>query len=483
MLKGWRCTATVVLVSLCTLSLFVYARSHSGNPLQPSVADAEKLAGALSVYLGDWDERFPPMKTQAEFQKALWNYVPHSVFTCPFTNQLYQPNPELSRRFAAGLRDFGAIPAVSAAIPGAAPLVAYLDGHVQQGKIDLTDPTAETAQYAKRVTLAVFEYAQDYDEVLPPAKNTDQFEQEIAPYVGDQHAFTCPLSGKRFRFNPQLRGVSLAGIADITTVPIVWDTPAQPSSQSVVAYYDPYAQGAQRGPDGDPYRGVYVERGGVDLSDTILEGQDRIGGLITALNLYAQEYDGLLPPMQNAAVFKQALYPTAPSDRIFISPFSQQPYAPNAALSGKSLQRLGDLSRLFAVEDPLPAADGKIMVGYLDGYITRGGANLGDPTAETIRHATQLSGAIRQYLQDHNFALPPMATFTQFRDSLFPYVRASRVFTCPYTHLLFTINTALNGHSFSDFSDPSAVVVLQDPKPERDGRRTTLYLDGHLGHN
>jgi len=196
--------------------------------------------------------------------------------------------------------------------------------------------------------------------------------------------------------------------------------------------------------------------------------------------MYTQDYDEVLPPTQNAAVFKQVLYPYVRSDRAFISPFSLKPYTPNPALSGKPIHSFPDLSKVYGVKDPVPGPDKKITIGYLDGTITYGGVIQGDPTFETTAYARQLTLGLLMYTQDYDEVLPPMATHAQFKASLLPYVRSSRLFTSPYTHTLFDINTALSLQPFAGIADPTMTVVLQDPKPELAGLRTTGYLDGHV---
>lgn len=456
----------LAFLSVCIgiLALLAHARSQNVDPQAPGVANALKLVAALNLYAQDWDETYPPMTSQPVFQTALTNYVPNpAVFLCPITHAPYLPNPALSGLSLASITDFGSTPAVSAAIPHKAPLIAYLDSHVQQGKLDLTDPTQETVQNAQRVVRGLLAYTQDWDEVFPPSATAADLKASLAPYVRDTHAFICPLSGKPFRLNPQLAGKTVATVPDYSATPALWDQPAKPNSHTVIGFLD-----------------LYVERGGVDLTDPIAEGNQHLHSLLLSLDLYTQDYDEVLPPTQNATVFQQALTPYVRSSRVFLSPFSQQPYTPNGALSGQPFASFPDLSQVFAVEDPAPGPGKKITIGYLDGAVLRGGVDQGDPTFETTMHARQLMLGLQEYLQDHDGALPPMGSFQKFKTALLPYVRNSRAFTCPYTHTLFTVNTALNGHNQGDFSDPSTVIVIRDPRPERDGRPTVGYLDGHV---
>jgi hypothetical protein len=448
-----RRSLAALFVCLCAIALFARARSQGPGPLAPGVANAQQLVAALNLYVEDWDETYPPMRTQPQFQTALTNYVSSpAIFVCPITNKPYQPNPALSGKSTASVTDIGSTAAVSAAIPGQSPLVAYLDSHVQQGRTDLTDPTQESVQNAKSIAQGLLLYTQDWDEVFPPSQTLAQFQKAIAPYVHDRHALTCPLSGKPFQLNPQLKGETLAAIADYGTTPAIWDTPTKPNNRSVIGY--------------------------------LQEGDDHVRSLILGLEEYTQDYDEILPPMQSPAIFKQVVYPYIRSERVFLDPYSQQPYLPNPFLSGKPLAKFPDYSAVYAFMASAPGPDKRITVGYLDDYITRSGIDQGDPTFETTQHARQLTLGMQLYMQDYDDdSLPPMANWDQFKAAMMPYLRRSRAFVAPYNHTRFVINTALNGHKRSDFSDPSKIVVFYDPFPERDGRPTVGYLDGHVTPN
>jgi hypothetical protein len=59
-----------------------------------------------------------------------------------------------------------------------------------------------------------------------------------------------------------------------------------------------------------------------------------------ALMMYAQDYDEVLPPMQDAKKFQQLLAPYLKNRAFLTNPYSGKPFAPNARLSGKALNEI-----------------------------------------------------------------------------------------------------------------------------------------------
>jgi hypothetical protein len=59
-------------------------------------------------------------------------------------------------------------------------------------------------------------YAQDYDEVLPPMQDSQEFQQLLAPYLKDQRFLTNPYSGKPFAPNDRLSGKALNEIYKVS---------------------------------------------------------------------------------------------------------------------------------------------------------------------------------------------------------------------------------------------------------------------------
>ncbi len=91
-----------------------------------------QIGTALMQYLMDYDERFPPMKTFDQTQKALNPYLRNlSVFNCPATKKPYQPNPHLHLKSLKDISKPSETPAFYDAQPHPDGMrgVAFVDGH------------------------------------------------------------------------------------------------------------------------------------------------------------------------------------------------------------------------------------------------------------------------------------------------------------------------------------------------------------------
>jgi len=62
--------------------------------------------------------------------------------------------------------------------------------------------------------------------------------------------------------------------------------------------------------------------------------------LNTALLMYAQDYDWMLPPMKSASGLKAVLYPYVSDVSVFIDPKSQEPFQPNPSISQRHLHEV-----------------------------------------------------------------------------------------------------------------------------------------------
>lgn len=95
----------------------------------------KRLALGVMMYLQDYDEVFPPMKSAAALKKSVKPYVKNErIFVQPDTKQPYLPNPRLARKELAKVKS----PAKMAMLYEASPApdgtrgVAFADGHVKR---------------------------------------------------------------------------------------------------------------------------------------------------------------------------------------------------------------------------------------------------------------------------------------------------------------------------------------------------------------
>ena len=76
----------------------------------------------------------------------------------------------------------------------------------------------------KHLALALIQYQQDYDEVLPPAKAN--YSEVVLPYVRDKKAFTCPQDPPgtvSYSLNKNLAGVTNAQIVAVTSTIMLYE--------------------------------------------------------------------------------------------------------------------------------------------------------------------------------------------------------------------------------------------------------------------
>ena len=133
-----------------------------------------------------------------------------------------------------------------------------------------------------------------------------------------------------------------------------------------------------------PWR-VTAQTGGESASSAAAqaESQSRLKQLGRALIFYAQDYDELLPPMTSPLAVKKVLSPyVRKNDAVFLDPRTNEPYQPNASLSGKrvaTVTRRGivkraeitHLANVVALYELTPAANGERDVLFLDGHVQR----------------------------------------------------------------------------------------------------------------
>jgi hypothetical protein len=95
----------------------------------------------------------------------------------------------------------------------------------------------------------------------------------------------------------------------------------------------------------------------------------RLGQLHTALLQYRQDWDGVLPPLDNAATAQKMLAPYLRSSTAWTDPASQKPFLPNARLSKKPWSHLAPFaSGLIAFYSSAPTG-GRRWVLRLDGVV------------------------------------------------------------------------------------------------------------------
>ena len=183
-----------------------------------SYDNAKALALGVIQYTQDYDETYPPMKTQAAFQAAVLPYAKNSrVFIDPANGKPFLPNPALSQVPTPSIADPSQTVLFQSSTPytNGVPTVAYADGHVTPLPPNLAaSPGAQDASQLRQIGLATAEFTQDNDEILPTTTDYMAFENELFPYLRTTTVFTSPGSGLPYVLNPAISGVSYASITD-----------------------------------------------------------------------------------------------------------------------------------------------------------------------------------------------------------------------------------------------------------------------------
>src|SRR5260221_13296758 len=101
------------------------------------MSNLKRVALATLMYLQDYDERLPPMRSAAATQTAIYPYVKNrKVFVCPATSKPYVPNAAVGNKLLAKIPKPVTTMIWRDAKPHADGMwtVAYLDGHVKREK-------------------------------------------------------------------------------------------------------------------------------------------------------------------------------------------------------------------------------------------------------------------------------------------------------------------------------------------------------------
>lgn len=200
---------------------FLDGHVERGGVFQPTPSSSYDNAKALALgvlqYTQDYDETYPPMKTQAAFQAAVLPYAKNSrVFIDPANGKPFLPNPALSQVSVSSVSAPSQTVLFQSSLPytNGVPTVAYADGHVTPLPPALAGSGRLDAQNLSQIGLATTQFTQDNDEVLPVTTSYTAFENELFPYLRSTSVFTSPASGLPYVLNPAISSVSLASIPD-----------------------------------------------------------------------------------------------------------------------------------------------------------------------------------------------------------------------------------------------------------------------------
>ena len=312
-----------------------------------------------------------------------------------------------------------------------------------------------------QIGLAVVQYVQDSDEMLPVVHSQSDFQTALLPYLGNSSVLTCPDTGQPFVFNLALSGQSVYQYKNAGETVLASQYPAPANEPAAVLYLD-----------------GHVARGGVEVGDPGKIVVSRAKVLAIAVVEYTQDYDETYPPMQTQAQFQAAVQPYVPDARYFLTP-SGAAFVPNPTLSGQATNSVASPYSTVLFSEPPPYTGGLDTVAYADGHVTRGGIDADDTVTS---RAKQLGLAVAEYVQDYDEHFPPMQSQPVFQAAVEPYLeRSPHDFFTPIGSP-FVPSPALSGVSLSSLDSPATTILFQDVPPYVDGNPTTCYADGHVVH-
>jgi hypothetical protein len=140
-----RLLSTLLLACSGAAIILSYAQARQTTVDQTCLSNLKQINLGLLMYVQDYDETLPPMKTTAKTQFLLNPYLKNnSLFTCPATGAAYKLNTALSSKKMATISAPATVPTFYDAKPHADGKyrVGYLDGHV---KVETKAPVIKPA--------------------------------------------------------------------------------------------------------------------------------------------------------------------------------------------------------------------------------------------------------------------------------------------------------------------------------------------------
>lgn len=345
-------------------------------------------------------------------------------------------------------------------------LIACLGAVGLQAATQITtfDPPAATVGNARLLLLAVTQYTQDADELLPPMQTAAAFDAALRPYVPDPAVFVSRVTGKPFIPNAAISGQSLTSFSDLSTVAVFQDVLPPSNIPSTVGFLD-----------------GHVERSGVIQGDPKLLSISNAHALANGVFQYAQDNDETLPPTSTQTAFQTALLPYVQNSRLFIDPLNGKPFLPNPALSQVSLASISDPYTTVLLQSQMPYRNGIPTIAYMDGHVTPAQAlSPGFTGVDDASNLKQIGLATIQYVQDYDEYYPTTTDYSTFESELLPYTKNSQIFVSPGSQLPYILNPAISGVSLASIDDPAATEEARDAQPNPDGTINYLELDGHV---
>ena len=206
--------------------------------------------------------------------------------------------------------------------------------------------------------------------------------------------------------------------------------------------------------------------------------------------MYADINNDSVPPMTDLKKMQEALANTLPDQKVFLCPFTNEPYRLNAKAEGQPWQGDADLPLVYEGE---VASDKTRAVLFNDGHVAR----LAPADWEAVRKKYKITTPVEEeeeaklsnlralgvavlgYANDGDKRLPPLSDLPAAKKAMLPYTGMKDIFADPETGAAYAANGSLAGKRISDVANPTSVIVFYETKPKQD-KRGVLFLDGHV---
>ena len=340
------------------------------------------------------------------------------------------------------------------------------------------DRNQQCVSNVKRISLALLQYCQDYDEHLPQPvvfSSLANYQSTLNPYTRDNSVYFCPANGnKPYILNAALGGTTLAQYPNSYIVEIARDSKPHPDGKLTVSFLDGHA-----------------ERGGVPQFVPDVDCRQNMKQAYNAFLQYTQDYDMRFPFQPNDADFRQALMPYTRTPRVLICPDTAQFYNINRDIRGTTFEAFPDTAPIILFQDSVPHRNGTVTTAYLDGYIEqRGPQGVTFPDSnpspdKTLTNFKHLGLALNEYAQDYDEHLPIYNNYPELLQEMKPYLSgsfngySSRTFEMLSNQSTYQADPAFSGVSFSSVQFPADAIYLRDVYDFGDGLITVGYIDGH----
>ena len=99
-------------------------------------------------------------------------------------------------------------------------------------------------------------------------------------------------------------------------------------------------------------------------------------------------------------------------------------------------------------------------------------------TLSSESNLRNIGTAMMMYSQDYDETLPPMKSFTKFKEVIMPYIKNESTFKNPISNEAYVLNDILSNHKLAHILKPAEFAFIYEASPAPDGTRGVGFVDG-----